>query len=120
MTRFHAAFEQLFANEDNDQQRVKRSHGQGDMHKILKYLQVPLRLNPGAFIRKATNRGYHKNDYSTYWTYHGSLTTPSKDFSFRTFRHSILLFLKKRTYMVNADFFDEPLTYLSLQLATRL
>jgi hypothetical protein len=75
MTRFHAAFEQLFANDNN--QRVKRSHGGGDLHEILMFESVALRLNPGAFIRKATNRGYHANDYSTYWTYHGSLTTPT-------------------------------------------
>ncbi len=68
MARFHEAFEQLFA-EDNAH-RVKRQ--------ILHHTEVELRLNPGAFIRKATNRGWHANEYSTYWTYHGSLTTPSK------------------------------------------
>ena len=68
MARFHEAFEQLFA-EDNAR-RVKRQ--------ILHHTEVKLRLNPGAFIRKATNRGWHANEYSTYWTYHGSLTTPSK------------------------------------------
>lgn len=36
-----------------------------------------LTLNVGAFIRKATNRGADKT-MSTYWTYKGSLTTPSE------------------------------------------
>lgn len=35
-----------------------------------------LTLNVGAFIRKATNRGADKT-MSTYWTYKGSLTTPT-------------------------------------------
>ena len=69
MARFHQAFEQLFA-EDNTR-RVKRQ--------ILHHTEVKLRLNPGAFIRKATNRGYYGNQYSTYWTYPGSLTTPRKE-----------------------------------------
>ena len=70
MARFHEAFEQLFA--ENNGGRVKRQ--------FLHHTEVKLRLNPGAFLRKATNRGFSKNEYSTYWTYHGSLTTPSKDF----------------------------------------
>ena len=69
MARFHEAFEQLFA-EDNAS-RVKRQ--------ILTHTEVKLRFNPGAILRKATNRGFHANEYSTYWTYHGSLTTPSKE-----------------------------------------
>ena len=36
--------------------------------------EVKLRLNPGAFIRKATNDNY--GCFSTYFTYYGSLTTP--------------------------------------------
>jgi carbonic anhydrase len=66
MARFHEAFEQLFAADNAH--RAKRQ--------ILHHTEVDLRLNPGAFIRKATNRGYYANEYSTYWTYHGSLTTP--------------------------------------------
>ena len=69
MARFHEAFDQLFA--DDNARRVKRQ--------ILHHTEVKLRLNPGAFLRKATNRGYHANEYSTYWTYHGSLTTPCKE-----------------------------------------
>ena len=81
MTRFHKAFEQLFALDSAG--RVKRQ--------ILHHTEVNLRLNPGAFIRKATNRGYHKKEYSTYWTYHGSLTTPSKKFCVYHFVYSWLL-----------------------------
>ena len=36
-----------------------------------------LNLNVGAFLRKATNNGADKT-MSTYWTYKGSLTTPSE------------------------------------------
>ena len=36
--------------------------------------EAELRLNPGAFIRKATNDNY--GCFSTYFTYEGSLTTP--------------------------------------------
>ena len=68
MARFHEAFEQLFTEDHG--RRVKRQ--------ILHHTEVKLRLNPGAFIRKATNRGWNKKEYSTYWTYRGSLTTPSK------------------------------------------
>ena len=78
MARFHKAFEQLFAQDSAG--RVKRQ--------ILHHTEVNLRLNPGAFIRKATNRGYHKKEYSTYWTYHGSLTTPSKKFCVYHFVYS--------------------------------
>ena len=39
--------------------------------------EVKLRLNPGAFIKKALQNGYDKT-MSTYWTYKGSLTTPGK------------------------------------------
>ena len=38
------------------------------------HTEVKLRLNPGAFIRKATNDYY--GCLSTYFTYPGSLTTP--------------------------------------------
>jgi len=40
--------------------------------------RIPMRLAPGAFIRKATRNGADKT-MSTYWTYMGSLTTPSCD-----------------------------------------
>ena len=36
--------------------------------------EAKIRLNPGAFIRKATNDNY--GCFSTYFTYEGSLTTP--------------------------------------------
>ena len=36
---------------------------------------VKLRWNPGAMLRKATNPG-GDDTMSTYFTYHGSLTTP--------------------------------------------
>ena len=36
---------------------------------------VQLSLSPGAFIRKATNKG-KRNTIATYWTYKGSLTYP--------------------------------------------
>ena len=68
MARFHEAFEQLFT--DDHGSRVKRQ--------ILHHTEVQLRLNPEAFIRKATNRGWNKKEYSTYWNYRGSLTTPRK------------------------------------------
>jgi len=47
---------------------------------------APMRLNPGAFIRKVTSEGWNmgktssqsrNGPFSTYCTYHGSLTTPS-------------------------------------------
>merc|ERR1712080_352949 len=53
---------QLSANEK------KRSAKAGQKQKLT--------LNVGAFIRKATNNGADKT-MSTYWTYKGSLTTPS-------------------------------------------
>ena len=85
MARFHEAFEQLFA--DDHGRRVKRQ--------ILHHTEVKLRLNPGAFIRKATNRGWNKNEYSTYWTYRGSLTTPSKIFIFRLSLNNILYYFSR-------------------------
>ena len=36
--------------------------------------EVKIRLNPGAFIRRATNDDY--GCFATYFTYAGSLTTP--------------------------------------------
>ena len=39
--------------------------------------QLTLRLNPGAFVKKALANGKDKT-MSTYWTYKGSLTTPGK------------------------------------------
>ena len=37
-------------------------------------------LNPGKFIKKGTTKAYHpaynKHYFATYFTYHGSLTTP--------------------------------------------
>ena len=42
--------------------------------------KVDLRLKPGQFIIKATNRGWKENKYSTYFAYHGSLTTPGREF----------------------------------------
>merc|ERR1719220_3073330 len=38
--------------------------------------KIKMTLNVGAFIRKATRNGADKT-MSTYWTYKGSLTTPS-------------------------------------------
>lgn len=49
-------------------QQKKRDAEAGQTQKIT--------LNVGAFIRKATNRGADKT-MSTYWTYKGSLTTPT-------------------------------------------
>ena len=40
-------------------------------------VKVKLKLNPGAFIKKAIRNGRDKT-MSTYWTYKGSLTAPSK------------------------------------------
>ena len=40
--------------------------------------EVKLKLNIGAFIRKAIRNGRDKT-MSTYWTYKGSLTTPGKN-----------------------------------------
>ena len=42
-----------------------------------KMMGYDLKLNIGAFIRKATNNGEDKT-MSTYWTYEGSETAPSK------------------------------------------
>ena len=85
MARFHKAFEQLFAED----------HGRRAKRQILHHTEVKLRLNPGAFIRKATNRGWNKNEYSTYWTYRGSLTTPSKIFIFRLSLNNILYYFSR-------------------------
>ena len=39
--------------------------------------EMKLKLNVGAFIRKATRNGRDKT-MSTYWSYKGSLTTPGE------------------------------------------
>ena len=63
MNNIQEALKQLYAKDSNT--RMTRGSSDG----------VPLRLNPGAFIRKATNNGEDKTQ-STYFTYSGSLTTP--------------------------------------------
>jgi len=56
-------------NKLTETKRQKREIG------IAKQEEMKLRLNPGAFIKKALNNGNDKT-LSTYWTYKGSLTTP--------------------------------------------
>jgi len=61
------AFNQLKVEEDaKETHRVKRQSMK----------RIKLTLNVGAFIRKAIRSGRDKT-MSTYWTYKGSLTTPS-------------------------------------------
>ena len=62
------AFDQLKVDENaNESHRVKRQSMK----------RFKLTLNVGAFIRKAIRSGRDKT-MSTYWTYKGSLTTPSE------------------------------------------
>jgi len=62
MRELQYGFEQL--RDDGDSSIEKRGQK-----------QVKLRLNPGAFISKAINKG-KANRIATYWTYKGSLTYP--------------------------------------------
>ena len=65
----HYAFDQLKVDENtNESNRVKRTPSTKRMM---------LTLNVGAFIRKAIRSGQDKT-MSTYWSYKGSLTTPSE------------------------------------------
>ena len=69
----HYAFDQLKVDENaGETHRVKRTPP---------YLpntnRMKLTLNVGAFIRKAIRKGQDKT-MSTYWSYKGSLTTPSE------------------------------------------
>merc|ERR1712133_305339 len=66
------AFDQLKVDENAEEaDRVKRSVTRKPHMKRMK-----LTLNVGAFIRKAIRNGRDKT-MSTYWSYKGSLTTPS-------------------------------------------
>ena len=58
----------------NLQEALDELNSQDSNGKSKRATEVKLRLNPGAFIRKATNDYY--GDFSTYFTYQGSLTTP--------------------------------------------
>lgn len=68
MRNIQKALEKLYAKENNPIMTRDSSDG------------MRLRLNPGAFIRKATNNG-GDNTLSTYFTYSGSLTTPGKQYA---------------------------------------
>ena len=68
------AFDQLKVDEKAEEtDRVKRSVTPKPPH----MKRMKLTLNVGAFIRKAIRSGNDKT-MSTYWTYKGSLTTPSE------------------------------------------
>ena len=65
------AFDQLKVDDDaKETHRVKRQNEPSTK-------RMKLTLNVGAFIRKAIRSGRDKT-MSTYWTYKGSLTTPSE------------------------------------------
>ena len=67
------AFDQLKVDENAEEaDRVKRAVTRKPHMKRMK-----LTLNVGAFIRKAIRNGRDKT-MSTYWSYKGSLTTPSE------------------------------------------
>ena len=67
LNKIQRALKQLYAKDSNP--RITRGSSDG----------VPLRFNPGAFIRKATNNGGDTTK-STYFTYSGSLTTPGRQY----------------------------------------
>ena len=56
------------------QEALDELNAQDSNGKSKRATEVQVRLNPGAFIRKATNDYYGR--FSTYFTYRGSLTTP--------------------------------------------
>ena len=58
----------------NLQEALDELNSQESNGKSKRATEVKLRLNPGAFIRKATND--YDGCFSTYFTYQGSLTTP--------------------------------------------
>ena len=60
-------FNQLKLAEEKSKKETRLPHNK----------KVKLTLNIGAFIRKAVRNGKEKI-MSTYWSYHGSLTTPCK------------------------------------------
>ena len=67
ISQIHMALEQLYADDNAD-----------PPERQAKPKKVDLKLKPGQFIIKATNRGWNANKYSTYFAYHGSLSSPGK------------------------------------------